>query len=73
MKDIKAKGIITWQNKISAMRGGDGKPFKPTYLKTIQPELSALFNHAVPFYELKENSFIKAGPLEKGKADETNF
>lgn len=73
MKDIRAKDIITWQNMISAMRGADGKPFKPTYLKTIQSELSALFNHAVRFYELKENPVIKAGPLGKGKADEMNF
>lgn len=73
MKDIKAKDIITWQNMISAQRGADGKPFKPTYLKTIQSELSALFNHAVRFYELKENPVIKAGPLGKGKADEMNF
>lgn len=54
-------------------RRGTGKPFKPTYLKTIQSELSALFNHAVRFYELKENPVIKAGPLGKGKADEMNF
>lgn len=73
MKDIRAKDIITWQNMISAQRGTDGKPFKPTYLKTIQSELSALFNHAVRFYELKENPVIKAGPLGKGKADEMNF
>lgn len=72
-KDKKMKDIITWQNLISAQRGADGKPFKPTYLKTIQSELSALFNHAVRFYELKENPVIKAGPLGKGKADEMNF
>ena len=46
MKDIRAKDIITWQNQISVQRGVDGKPFKPTYLKTIQSELSALFNQA---------------------------
>lgn len=73
MKDIKAKDIITWQNMISTQRGADGKPFKPTYLKTIQSELSTLFNHAVRFYELKENPVIKARPLGKGKADEMNF
>lgn len=73
MKDIKAKDIITWQNKMSALKGADGKPFKPTYLKTIQSELSALFNHAVRFYELKDNPVVKAGPLGKGKADEMNF
>lgn len=46
-----------------------GDLLKPTYLKTIQSELSALFNHAVRFYELKENPVVKAGPLGKGKAD----
>lgn len=73
MKDIKAKDIIAWQNKISALKGPDGKKFKPTYLRTIQSELSALFNHAVRFYELKENPVVKAGPLGKGKAEEMNF
>ena len=73
MKDIKAKDIITWQNKMSTLKGADGKPFKPTYLKTIQSELSALFNHAVRFYELKDNPVVKAGPLGKGKAEEMLF
>jgi len=73
MKDIKAKDVIAWQNKISALEGTDGRPFKPTYLRTIQSELSALFNHAVKFYELKANPVLKAGPFGKGKADEMNF
>ena len=29
-----------------------------------------MFNHAVRFYDLKENPVVKAGPLGKGKADE---
>ena len=40
----------------------------PTYLKTLQSELSTLFNHAVRFYELKSNSVVKAGSLGKGKS-----
>ena len=54
-------------------RDEKGKPYAPTYLKTLQSELSALFNHAVRFYELKSNPVVKAGPLGKGKAEEMLF
>ena len=43
---------------------------KITYLKSLQSQLSALFNHAIRFYELKSNPVVKAGPLGKGKAEE---
>lgn len=73
MKDIKPADIIQWQNIMIGIKNKDGTPLKPTYLKTIQAELSALFNHAVRFYDLKENPVVKAGPLGKGKADEMAF
>ena len=73
MKDIKPADIIQWQNVMIGIKNKDGTPLKPTYLKTIQAELSALFNHAVRFYDLKENPVVKAGPLGKGKADEMDF
>lgn len=73
MKDIKPMDIIQWQNIMICMKNPQGEKVKPTYLKTIQSELSALFNHAVRFYELKENPVRKAGPLGKGKADEMLF
>ena len=70
MCDIRAKDIIQWQNEQISYRDEKGKPYAPTYLKTLQSELSALFNHAVRFYELKSNPVVKAGPLGKGKAEE---
>lgn len=73
MRDIKPKDIIQWQNKQISYRDEKGKPYAPTYLKTLQSELSALFNHAVRFYELKSNPVIKAGPLGKGRAEEMLF
>lgn len=73
MKDIKPTDIIHWQNEMIAYRDEKGKPFKPTYLRTLQSELSAIFNHAVRFYELKSNPVVKAGPLGKGKPDEMLF
>ena len=73
MRDISPKDIIQWQNEQISYRDSKGKPHAPTYLKTMQSELSALFNHAVKFYNLKDNPVKKAGPLGKGKADEMLF
>ena len=39
----------------------------------MQSELSAIFNHAVRFYNLRENPVKKAGTIGKGKADEMDF
>ena len=46
MRDIRPKDIIQWQNEQISYRDEKGKPYAPTYLKTLQSELSALFNHA---------------------------
>jgi Integrase len=73
MNNIRPTDIIHWQNEMISYRDEKGKPFKPTYLKTLQAELSAIFNHAIRFYELKDNPVIKAGPLGKAKADEMLF
>ena len=69
MCDIRAKDIIQWQNEQISYRDEKGKPYAPTYLKTLQSELSALFNHAVRFYELKSNPVVKAGPLGKNHSE----
>ena len=73
MCDIRPRDIIRWQNKMLEGKNKQGKKYAPTYLKTLQSELSALFNHAVRFYELKSNPVVKAGPLGKGKAEEMSF
>lgn len=72
MNEISPADIIKWQNEMIKYRN-DGKPYKPTYLKKMQSELSAIFNHAVRFYSLRENPVVKAGTIGKGKADEMNF
>ena len=73
MNEISPADIIKWQNEMIKKRQADGKPYKPTYLKTMQSELSAIFNHAVRFYNLRENPVKKAGMIGKGKADEMDF
>ena len=73
MKDIKATDVIAWQNMMLTSKDNDGKAYSPTYLKTIHNQLSAIFNHAVRYYELKSNPAAKAGNMGKEKTKEMLF
>jgi len=48
-----------------SFRYENGKPFSQTYLKSMHNQLSAIFNHAVRFYELKSNPAGKVGNMGK--------
>ena len=50
-----------------------GKPYSPVYLKTIHNQLSAIFNHAVKFYDLSSNPAQKAGNMGKERSREMLF
>ena len=67
MCNITAQQIITWQNELLNYKDEKGKPYSPVYLKTVHNQLSAIFNHAVKFYNLKENPCRKAGSMGKKK------
>jgi len=73
MSEIGAKDIIKWQNEMMNLRGKDGKPFSATYLKTLHNQVSAIFNHAVRFYDLKSNPAAKAGSIGKKEAKDMLF
>lgn len=73
MNEITMRDIIQWQNAMIGLRNSKGEPYSGTYLRTCQSQLSAIFNHAVRYYELKSNPVTKAGPLGDGKADEMLF
>lgn len=45
----------------------------PTYLKTIHNQLSAILNHAVNMYGLKDNVARKAGTMGKEENKEMEF
>ena len=67
MCSIQAADIRNWQNNL--IKQG----YAPTYLKTINNQLCAIFNFAVKYYNLKENPCDKVGSIGKSKADEMNF
>ena len=73
MSSITPQQIIRWQNELINYRDKNGKPYSPVYLKTIQNQLSAIFNHAVRYYNLKENPCVKAGSMGKKKSREMLF
>ena len=73
MSEIVAKDIIQWQNEMLRQRSKVGKPYSATYLKTLHNQVSAIFNHAVRFYDLKSNPAAKAGSIGKKEAKEMLF
>lgn len=73
VSSIKATDIIKWQNQMLGYRNDKGKPYSQAYLKTINSQLSAIFNHAVKYYELRQNPVTKAGSMGKKDAREMEF
>lgn len=66
--DIKALDVLHWQNELLKYRDSSGKPYASSYLKTVHNQLSAIFNYAVCFHELKSNPARSVGNMgsEKG-------
>ena len=67
MCEIQTSDIRAWQNELIK------KGYAPTYLKSINNQLAALFNYAVRYYDLRDNPCRKAGSIGKSKADEMDF
>lgn len=65
MCNITAQQIIKWQNEMMDYKDESGRPYSPVYLKSIQNQLSAIFNHAEKYYNLRENPCTKAGSMGK--------
>ena len=59
--------IIQWQNTIRNMG------YKPTYLRMIQNQMTALFTHATSIYNLSNNPCKKVKKMGKADADKVSF
>ena len=70
LSEIKPTDIRAWQNSLTSYRDENGTAYSPTYLKAIQNQITAIFNYAVKYYNLKENPCHKAGSMGKKNADE---
>ena len=67
LEDISPADIRRWQNILLKQK------YKPTYLRFINTQMSAIMNYAVSFYGLKSNPCKKAGQIGKAKPREMNF
>ena len=65
INEITVADVIAWQNEMMAYRDEKGKPYSVDYLKTIQAQLTAIFNHAVNYYNLPSNPARQAGSMGK--------
>jgi integrase len=69
MSEIKPTDVRAWQNAMMAYRDKDGEGYSQTYLKSLHNQLSAIFNHAVRYYDLQSNPAAKAGNMGKKESD----
>lgn len=67
ISEISAADIREWQNTLLK------KGYSQTYLRTVNNQLSCIFNYAVKYYDLSRNPCRQAGTIGKSKADEMNF
>ena len=73
ISEIQPRDVIAWQNEMIKVCDKNGKKYSPVYLKTLHNQLSAIFNHAVKFYGLKENPAAKVGNMGKARSREMLF
>lgn len=74
VSDISNTTVRRWQNVMLEKKKGDtGEPYKPTYLRTLNSQLSAIFNFAVEFYKLPANPCSRVKAIGKKRADEMKF
>ena len=67
INSITPADIRKWQNELMS------QGYSQTYLRTISNQLTAIFNYAVKYYDLKNNPCRKAGSMGKNQANEMNF
>lgn len=71
--EIEPIDVVCWQNRLMARRNEKGEPYAPTYLRSVNNQLSAIFNHAVRYYGLKSNPCVKTTRMGSSKGGEMFF
>ena len=71
--EIKPIDVVRWQNQLIDHKDANGKPYSATYLRTINNQLNAIFNHAERYYDLMGNPCRKVTKMGSKKGGEMNF
>ena len=67
MNMIKPSDIIQWQNELLSQK------YAPTYLRMLQNQVIAIFNHAERLYGLNDNPCKKVSKIGRSNANELDF
>ena len=73
LSGISSVDILQWQNELLMQRDDDGKGYSQTYLRTVQNQLNAIFNHAVRYYNLPKSPCSATKKMGRSKAKEMLF
>lgn len=74
VSEITNADIRRWQNlMLKKINPRTGQPYKPTYLRSINSQLSAILNFAVEYYNLQKNPCSRVKSIGKKRADEMKF
>jgi integrase len=73
MSQISPSDVIRWQNGLLAAGTDSGEPYSRCYLRTISNQLSAIFNHAVRFYGLRDNPMSAIHRMGQARGAEMKF
>jgi integrase len=73
MNSIESTDIIKWQNTMIKEKDKNGRTYSDTYLKSINNQLTAIFNHAYKYYGLKKNPCSRVASMGKKHAGEMQF
>lgn len=73
VSEITNADVRQWQNVMLKKKQKNGEPYKPTYLRTLNSQLSAIFNFAVQYFKLPVNPCSQVKAMGKKQADEMNF
>ncbi len=56
--EITPDDILTWQDTLKKYRQKNGKAYAKSYLRTVENQLSAIFNFAVKYHNLPKNPIV---------------
>ena len=73
LSEINSTDILQWQNELLSKRDSNGKGYSQTYLRTINNQLNAIFNHATRYYDLPKNPCLSHKKMGKSKSNEMLF
>ncbi len=73
LSEITVADVRAWQNELLMYKDKNGKGYSQTYLKTINCQLTAIFNYAIRYYNLQDNPCRKAEAIGKSKGEPKDF